>query len=149
MASLNQCTLMGHLCRDPETRVTPGGVTITSTGLAINRIWKDAQGQKKEEVCFVDITAFGTQADVMQKYCKKGDLLLIVGRLRLEQWEDKQGGGKRSKHTVTIETLQLMPRKDGGDGGQATPQQQMKAPAKQQAAPRHDDGSFGNNDIPF
>ena len=122
MAAFNRVILLGHLTRDVEMRFTPNNTAVASTGIAMTRKWKDAQGQAKEEVCFVDITAFGSQAEVMSKYTAKGDLLHIEGRLRLDTWDDKNGGGKRSKHSVVVESIQLMPRKDAG--GQKQPKQQ-------------------------
>lgn len=145
MASLNQVTLLGNLTRDVEMKFLPSNTAVANTGLALNRKWKDAQGQTKEEVCFVDIAAFGKQAEVVNQYCHKGDLLLVVGRLKLDQWDDKNGGGKRSRLSVVVESLQLMPKKDG-QGAPGKPQQRQ-APADQRGA--QDQSGDDNGDIPF
>ena len=71
-ASYNKVFLMGNLTRDPETRVTPAGLTIAKLGLAVNRRYRTKDGEQKEEVTFVDIDAFGSQAETIQKYCTKG-----------------------------------------------------------------------------
>lgn len=148
MASFNQVTLLGNLTRDVETRIAPSGTAIASTGLAMNRKWKDAQGNQKEEVCFVDITAFGATADVMSKYAAKGDLLMVSGRLKLDTWEDKNGGGKRSKHTVVVESLQLMPKRDGQAASAGKPAAGKPAPARQ-ASPPVEEPPVQEDDIPF
>src|SRR5512138_1837499 len=97
MASFNQVILVGNLTRDPELRYTPKGTAIAEFGLAINRTWKDESGETKEEVTFVDINAFGRQAEVIGQYLKKGRPVLVEGRLKLDTWEDKQTNQKRSR----------------------------------------------------
>jgi single-strand DNA-binding protein len=150
MASFNQVTLLGNLTRDVELRYAPSNTAIASTGLAMNRKWKDQQGNAKEEVCFVDITAFGSTADVMSKYTAKGDLLMVSGRLKFDQWEDKNGGGKRSKLSVVVESLQLMPKRDGG-GDDDAPARPAARPAARRPAPQQQAApeSFPEDDIPF
>ena len=119
MASFNQIILLGNLTRDPEMRYLPNNNPVIEFGMACNRRFKDAQGQDREEVMFIDCAAFGKQAEIINQYCHKGDLLFLEGRLKLDTWEDKQGGGKRSKHRVVINNFQLMPRRDGAGGGGA------------------------------
>lgn len=120
MASFNKVILFGNLTRDPELRVTPGGLSIARLGLATNRVFTGKDGDKKEEVTFVDITAFGRQAETICKYLTKGDSLLIEGRLKLETWET-QNGEKRSKLIVILETFQFGPRRGESTGPAATP----------------------------
>ncbi len=172
MASFNQVILMGNLTRDPQLRYLPSQMPVVDFGLACNRRWKDAQGQDREEVMFVDCSAFGKQAEVINQYCQKGNLLFVQGRLKLDTWEDKQGGGKRSKHAVVVENFQLMPRRDGAGGpgapaggedsqhAPAAPQpqrrpmparpaaQQQQPPAAQQP-PYDEQPQFKEDDIPF
>jgi len=117
MASFNKVILLGNLTRDPELRSTPSGMSILKMGLAVNRKYKNAQGELQEEVSFIDIDAFGHQAETIHKYVSKGSPLLVEGRLRLDQWEDKEGQ-KRSKLGVVLETFQFVGgRSDGGQGG--------------------------------
>lgn len=119
MADLNQVSLIGRLTRDPELRSTPGGVSFCAFGLATGRKFKGQDGTQKEDVLFVDVTTWGKTAEVVSKYTKKGRLIFVGGRLRLEQWDDKQTGQKRSKISVVGENVQFL---DYGDKQQQTPQ---------------------------
>jgi single-strand DNA-binding protein len=103
MASFNKVILAGNLTRDPELRYTPKGTAVARLGLAVNRVWRSEAGEKKEETTFVDIDAFGQQAETICQYMKKGSPILIEGRLRLDQWDDKQTGQKRSRLMVVLE----------------------------------------------
>jgi len=114
MASFNKVILLGNLTRDPEMRYTPSGTPIASFGLAVSRRYRQGDEQK-EEVCFVDITAFGRSAEIVGEYLSKGRPVLIEGRLRWHSWET-EGGQRRSKLDVTAERVNLMPR-TGQDGG--------------------------------
>ena len=103
MASFNQVILLGNLTRDPQLSYIPTSNTpVVDFGLAVNRRFKGANGEERDEVTFVDCSAFGKQAEVINQYCQKGKQLFIQGRLKLDQWEDKQGGGKRSKMRVVV-----------------------------------------------
>lgn len=115
MASFNQVLLIGNLTRDPELRYTPKGMAIAKFGLAVNRTWKTETGESREEVTFIDIDAFGRQAETIGQYLKKGRPVFVQGRLRLDQWDDKQTGQKRSKLGVVLESFQFIggPRPEG------------------------------------
>lgn len=108
MANFNKVILAGNLTRDPELRYTPKGTAVCKIGLAINRSWKTESGEKKEEVTFVDVDSFGKTAENISKYLKKGRPILVEGRLKLDQWDDKQSGQKRSKLGVILESFQFM-----------------------------------------
>lgn len=112
--AFNKVILTGNLTRDPEHRVTPSGVSVCKIGLASSRVFTTSSGEKREETAFVDITAFGKQADTISKFKKKGDPMLIEGRLKLDQWEteDKQ---KRSKLSVVLETFQFLSSGNGSE----------------------------------
>jgi len=114
MANFNKVILVGNLTRDPELRYTPKGTALASFGLAVNRVWRDEAGQSKEEVTFVDIEAWGRQAETIGQYMKKGRPVLVEGRLRLDSWEDKQTKQKRSRLVVVVEGFQFL-----GSGGQS------------------------------
>ena len=119
MPNYNKVILMGNLTRDPEVRYTSGGTAIAKLGMAINRTWTNKEGQKQEETTFVDVDAFGRQAEVIGQYLKKGRPVMIEGRLKLDQWDDKQTGQKRSKLGVTLEGFQFIDsRGEGGGGGE-------------------------------
>ena len=108
---------MGNLTRDPEVRYTSGGTAIAKLGMAINRTWTNKEGQKQEETTFVDVDAFGRQAEVIGQYLKKGRPVMIEGRLKLDQWDDKQTGAKRSKLGVVLEGFQFLDSRGEGGGG--------------------------------
>ena len=105
MSSFNKIILMGNLTRDPVVSYLPSNTPVVDFGIATNRKWKSQDGQEREEVCFVDCRAFGRVADTIGKYCKKGQSILVEGRLTFDQWDDKETGQKRNKHRVTVETF--------------------------------------------
>ena len=108
MPNVNKVILIGNLTRDPQTKQLPTQSLVTEFGLAMNRKFKSHDGEDREEVCFVDCAAFGRQAEVIQKYCRKGKQLYIEGRLRYDSWDDKNGHGKRSKLSVVVESFQFL-----------------------------------------
>ncbi len=113
MASFNKVILLGNLTRDPEVRYTPKGSAVADLGLAVNRQYTLENGEKREEVTFVDVTFWGRTAEVAGEYLKKGRPVFVEGRLQLDTWDDKQSGQKRSKLKVIGETMQML----GGRGG--------------------------------
>ncbi len=115
----NKIILVGNLTRDIELRYSQGGMGIAKTAIATSRKFT-SNGEKKEEVCFVDITFFGRSAEVANQYLRKGSKILVEGRLNFEQWVD-QNGQKRSKHSVTVETMQMLDSKGDSQGGYNTP----------------------------
>jgi single-strand DNA-binding protein len=117
MPSLNKVMLMGNLTRDPELRVTPKGTSICQFSLAINRKFKMESGESREEVIFVDIEAWGKQGETIAKYVTKGRPLFVEGRLRLDQWEDKNTKEKRSRMKVVLEAFEFLGDGRGGGGG--------------------------------
>jgi single-strand DNA-binding protein len=116
MANLNKVMLIGNLTRDPQLRFTPSQMAICEFGLAINRKYKAGTGEMKEEVCFVDITAWGKQAETLSKYVTKGQQLFVEGRLTYDQWETPEGQ-KRSKLKVTLDGFQFLSSGQRGSGG--------------------------------
>ena len=120
MASYNRVLLMGNCTRDPEVRYTPKGTAVAELGLAVNRVYTADNGEKREEVTFIDVTLWGRQAEVAGEYLKKGRPVFIEGRLQMDTWDDKQTGQKRSKLKVVGEGMQLLgsrPDSEGGGGG--------------------------------
>jgi len=112
----NRIILVGNLTRDPELRYMPNGGAVCTTGIATNRKFKKQDGSAGEEVCFVDITFFGRTAEVANQYLKRGKKILVEGRLKLDQWTD-QNGGKRSKHSVVVDSMQMLDSKGSSEGG--------------------------------
>ena len=116
MANENQVVIVGNLTRDPELRYTANNMAICKFGLAVNRRFKDGQtGEWREEPTFVDVTIFGSRAEPFARYHTKGKQAFIEGSLRLDTWEDKNGGGKRSKLYVVADTWEFV-----GGGGART-----------------------------
>jgi single-strand DNA-binding protein len=113
MASYNKVILMGNLTRKPEVRYLPNGNAICKFGLAVNRRFKDAAGEWKEEATFVDVTFFGKRGEAFAKYHDKGRPAFIEGSLRLDQWDDKQSGEKRSKLYVVGDDWQFVGSSQG------------------------------------
>ena len=142
MASYNKVILIGNLTRDPELRYTPQGVAIAKIGLAVNRTWKTESGETKEEVTFIDVDAFRRQAETLAQYLKKGSPLMVEGRLKLDQWDDKQTGQKRSRLGVVLEGFQFLGGGNRGDGGSG------EAPVKRQAPSSAPRAESNNNDAP-
>ncbi len=142
MANLNKVMLIGNLTRDPELRVTPKGTAICQFGLAVSRQFKDESGQNREETTFVDVEAWGRQGETISKYCTKGRPLFVEGRLKLDQWEDKASGQKRSKLKVVLENFQFLGggRGEGGqaggsdEGGDQTPAFERNTPPPRSAS---------------
>lgn len=117
MANFNKVLLIGNLTRDPELKHTPSNQAVATIGLAVNRNFTTKDGEKREETTFVDCEAWGRQAEVMSQYLSKGRPVMIEGRLKLDQWQDKDGNN-RSKLRVVVENFQFLGgRGEGGQGG--------------------------------
>src|SRR6202043_1270065 len=117
MANLNRVLLIGNLTRDPEIRYTPKGTAVADIGLAVNRVFTGEDGEKREEVTFVDVVLWSRVAEIAGEYLKKGRPVFIGGRLQLDTWDDKQSGQKRSKLRVIGETMQLLGGRPPGAAG--------------------------------
>lgn len=143
---------MGNLTRDPDTRVTPNGVSICKFGLAVNRTFTGKDGERREETTFVDCDAFGRQAETISKYMSKGQSILVEGRLRLDTWEDRNSGEKRSRHSVVVENFQFTGGREGGSGGGgrensgSRPNYEENAPGGPRKAGA-EGGAQGDNDV--
>ena len=175
MANVNRVILIGNLTRDPQLKYLPSQMAVAEFGLAINHKYKTASGEAREDVCFVDCTAFGKTGELINQYCQKGKPLYIEGRLKYDTWEDKNGGGKRSKHVVIVENFQFLGGREQGAGGgpdgggegesggggyqpraAAPPRPNRPAPPARPPAsappaeqPFNDEQQFKEDDIPF
>jgi single-strand DNA-binding protein len=152
MPNLNKVMLMGNLTRDPEVKYTPKGTAICQIGLAVTRTYS-VDGEKREETAFIDCESFGKQAETIGEYCKKGRPLYVEGRLKLDTWDDKQSGQKRSKLKVMIESFQFLGSKEGGSSErtdtQSAPPAQRRAPTQAPRPPADPDLDAQPDDIPF
>lgn len=141
MPNFNRVVLVGHLCRDNEVRYSQAGLAILNNAIAVTE--KRGKGDdRKEETMFIDITVFGKTAEFVNSYTHKGSAVLIEGRLRLEQWSDKETGAKRSKHSISVDNVQLMDSRKGGD---AEPEEPKRASKRPEAAAE----SMLDDSIPF
>lgn len=131
MPNFNKYIGCGNLTRDPELIYTPKGSAICKLGIAINESWKGDNGEKKESVTFLDVTAFGKTGEAIAQYLKKGRPILFEGKLRTESWTDKATNQPRSKLGVVLESFQFMDSGGGNTGGSPA----RPAPAPRQAAP--------------
>ena len=137
---------MGNLTRDPELRYTPKGTAVAKLGLAVNRTWRDAEGQQQDETTFVDVDAFGKQAETLGQYMQKGRPVLVEGRLKLDQWEDKNTGQKRSKLGVILERFSFVGGGNQSSGNTSSPQ--SSAPSPTSDVPPFEDGP-SDDEVPF
>lgn len=117
MASLNKVMLIGNLTRDPEVRYTPKGTAVAELGLAVNRVFNSDNGERREEVTFIDVTVWGRGAEIAGEYMKKGRQIFVEGRLQMDTWDDKATGQKRSKIKVVAENTILLGSRGQGGGG--------------------------------
>jgi single-strand DNA-binding protein len=132
--SLNKVILVGNLTRDPELKHLPKGTAVARLCLAINRRWRTEAGERRDETTFVDVETFGRTAENCAQYVAKGSAVLVEGRLKLEQWDDKATGQRRARLAVVGETVQFLSRREG---------EKAAAPATDADAPAASD------DVPF
>lgn len=175
MASYNKVMLMGNLTRDPEVRYTPKGSAVADLAIAVNRVYTADNGEKREEVTYVDVVLWARLAELAGQYLSKGRPVFIEGRLQMDSWEDKQTGQKRSRLRVVGEVMQFLDgKRDGGSGeehsaasgggSQRPPMRsgggnaggQSRPPAARQSQPATDEFHEGpitdgldDDDIPF
>ena len=154
MASYNKVFLLGNLTRDPEVRYTPKGSAVADLGIAVNRQYTLDNGEKREEVTFVDVTLWGRQAEVAGEYLKKGRSVFIEGRLQLDTWDDKQSGQKRSKLKVIGEMMQMLGGRPGGggggeEGGEETRSSRPSGGSRSAPPPKGGSSEPDDDEIPF
>lgn len=137
--AFNSVILAGYLTRDVELRYTPSGQAVGNCALAVNKKWRDQDGQERSEVLFIDFVAWGAGAEALGQYLKKGSPLLINGTLKMDQWEDKQTGQKRSKIVVNVSHFTFL-----GDGSQNAGDSSAQRPASKPEGPRRGQGAGFN-----
>ncbi len=146
MANLNRVFLAGNLTRDPEVRYIPSGKAVADLSLAINRKYKTATGESKEDTCFVNVVVWGRQAETAGEYLRKGSMILVEGSLRYDQWE--ANGEKRSRLRVNADRVQFLDRSKSG-GGEAGRREEALPPAAGEAEPAALDSKTDEDDLPF
>jgi len=147
----NKVILMGNLTRDPETKTTTSGQTVTNFSLAVNRTWRSQDGQQQEAVSYIDCVAWGKPGEIIAQYLQKGRAVLVSGRLDQRSWEDKETGGKRSKIEVVVEDFNFV---GGGEGGGSEPIRTSGSSSKSSSAQNNtaddiDDTPIDLSEIPF
>jgi len=145
MADLNKVMLLGRLTRDVELKHTPSNMAVAQFGMAVGRKWKTPTGEEREETAFVDCSAFGKLAEIVSQYAGKGKQVFVEGRLKLDQWEDKQSGQKRSKLSVVAENVILLGGKSDGDDAKASRPGGISAKPQLPTSGK----PFDNEEIPF
>jgi single-strand DNA-binding protein len=120
MSALNRVYLLGNLTRDPDVRYTPKGTAVTDMAMAINEVYRAQDGQEREEVTYVDVVAWGRQAETCGQFLTKGSPVLVEGRLQLDKWEDKDGQ-KKSRLRVRADRVQFLGRPRTADGRESAP----------------------------
>ena len=153
MANLNRVLLIGNLTRDPEIRYTPKGTAVADVGLAINRVLNTEEGERREEVTYVDVVLWARLAEIADQYLKKGRPVFIEGRLQLDSWDDKQTGQKRSRLRVVAENMQLLGSRSESEAAASTTAPRHSpgpaAPAPRPQQPKDPDLDAEPDDIPF
>lgn len=147
--NVNHVTLAGRLCRDPSLKYLPSQTAVMECGIVCNRKWKNAQGEEKDEATFVDIVAFGKCAEAINQFFSKGKEIFVMGRLKFDSWDDKNGGGKRSKLSVVVESFQFVGSNNGNGGGQQVDRSSDQTRSQKSGSPIGDEAAFIDADIPF
>ena len=162
MASLNKVLLIGNLTRDPEVRMLPSGRPVCKFGIAINRNFKDADGNRREDTTFVDVEAFGPRGEALARFFGKGKPIFVEGRLKLDQWES-QSGEKRSRLLVELDNWEFVGSRQDNAYEAQTQQTSQGSTAPQASPPTQDPSSDAssqdqpqatadpdlNEDVPF
>ena len=152
MASLNKVLLIGNLTRDPDVRMMSNGRPVCNFGLALNRSYKDGEGNRKEETTFVEVESFGPRAEAVGRFFTKGRSIFIEGRLKLDQWESKEGE-KRSALRVVLDSFEFVDSKQ--DGSSSQPRNSESAPSlqtensKSSTSPTVNNEDALDDDVPF
>lgn len=166
MAGVNKVILIGNLGADPEVRTTPQGATVANLRLAVSENWKDQSGQRQERTEWVNLVLWRQQADIAQRFLRKGSKIYVEGKLQTRSWDDKQSGQKRYATDVVVDNFTMLDGRPGGSeggfgggeggsfGGGAP---RAAAPARRPAAPAEDfgysapsaGGSVADDDLPF
>jgi single-strand DNA-binding protein len=124
---LNKAIISGNLTRDPEQKALPSGTAVTTFGVATNRVWKDKEGQKKEDTQFHNIVVFGRQAETSAQYLKKGQQVLVEGRIQTRSW-DGQDGIKKYRTEIVADTVQFGQKSGGGSDNYSKPDNSSNSP---------------------
>lgn len=143
---LNKAILIGNLTRDPELRSLPSGIKVCSFSLATNRVWKDKDGARQESADYHNIVVFGRQAETVAQYMKKGNSLLVEGRMQTRSWDDKSSGEKKYRTEIVADRVQFGPK---GGGGSTSNTQGSTKQADEVDSIEYPEEDINPEDIPF
>jgi single-strand DNA-binding protein len=154
---LNKAIVIGNLTRDPELRNLPSGAAVATMAVATNRVWKDKEGRKQEDVQYHNVVVFGKQAEIVAQYLKKGSSALVEGRMQTRSWDDAATGTKKYRTEIVADRVQFGPRAgDGGGSGGGGYNRGESVTAKGQKSPEeaaievdYPEENINPEDIPF
>ncbi len=151
MRGFSKAIIAGNITRDPELRSTPNGASVCSFSVAVNRVYRDSNGEQKEEVSFIDCSAWGKLGEMIGQYAKKGSGVLVSGRLSQRSWEDKNGGGKRSRTEIVVEDFNFTgsARDNNGSNYSAPTSSSNDDEASASVPDDIPDGEIDLSDVPF
>ncbi len=150
MRGFSKAIIAGNLTRDPELRSTPNGASVCGFAVAVNRVYRDNNGEQKEEVSYIDCTAWGKLGEMIASYAKRGSGVLVSGRLSQRSWEDKNGGGKRSRVEIVVEDFNFIGGGNGGNGGNYSAGASNSAPQPASDVPTDiPEGEIDLSEVPF
>lgn len=151
MRGFSKAIITGNLTRDPELRTTPNGASVCSFSVAVNRVYKDASGEQKEDVSFIDCSAWGKLGEMINQYAKKGTGVLVSGRLDQRSWEDKTTGSKRSRVEIVVEDFNFTgsARNDGGSSSNNFGSSGSNDSVSSDIPDDTDGGEIDLDDVPF
>lgn len=149
MRGFSKAIIAGNLTRDPELRSTPSGASVCSFSVAVNRTYRDANGENKEDVSFIDCTAWGKLGETIANYAKKGSGVLVSGRLSQRTWEDKNGGGKRSRVEIVVEDFNFTGAAPAGGHDNSSSYSASAASAPADDIPDDIPEEIDLSDVPF
>jgi len=144
--------LIGNLTRDPELRSLPSGIKVCSFSMATNRVWKDKNGARQESADYHNVVVFGRQAETVAQYMKKGNSIMVEGRLQTRSWDDKNSGEKKYRTEIVADRTQFGPKGSGGGntgGGMNSNNSPKSAPAEEMDTIEYPEEDINPEDIPF
>lgn len=144
MRGFSKAIITGNLTRDPELRNTPNGASVCSFSVAVNRVYRDSNGEQKEDVSFIDCSAWGKLGEMINQYAKKGSGVLVSGRLDQRSWEDKTSGQKRSRVEIVVEDFNFT-----GSAPSGSVSASVDTPAPSDVPDDIPDEEIDLSDVPF
>lgn len=152
MRGFSKAIIAGNLTRDPELRNTPSGASVCSFSVAVNRVYRDTSGEQKEDVSFIDCSAWGKLGEMINQYAKRGTGVLVSGRLDQRSWEDKNTGQKRSRVEIVVEDFNFTSNanRDGGSSYQGgSSSQESSTPSADEIPDDIPEGEIDLSEVPF